>query len=808
MKKIVILSSALVLTAGVIISSVLFSRFEQTKGENGFRDLSVTLTASDIANAHGSDFTKGALTFRTNNVIASNNKILFKGLTDAGQNETTKPALEVLTGSIPSGDGTLSGQGFYKIHITGYDGTGYGLLGINSFDKPDGIDYIGYQQALPKEEQDIVPSTTETYPVAKFVHVMGKIGYNLSISSVTFCWTCEGEDAPVVEDPYLGNPYIKFNNDDSDKSLYSVMDGFSNKGMFLSYWEADNFSLDNGIASFALNDVGTKNYGVEIQSTESFKYGYFGGRMKAFKKEGTVQSIFTYSDKNVEHDEIDIEILGKDTTKIQFNYYSDGVGDHEYTYDLGFDASLEFHDYGFRWEESKITWFVDFVPVYEVDAVVDKAGNLCANVWAGNKDVSGISDWLGEYVPDGQTHYAYYDQLSYSSLDDEQDVKITSPKSKEVVSITHDNITNYIKQFKAKGASKENDYLLDINEVNTTSHTPRVKDFTVGKDVSKSRAVNITFVTSLSGSYDVYLSTNSDFSNAEKVTTSEKTVSFYNLYMATTYYVKIVKGTFESLSYSFTTADTVRLVYTSKTTNIRDIGGKMTRSGKRIKQGLIYRGQELVNEAYVDADEGSHVATLDTASINTLKNELGIGFEMDFRSTNELPDTANPSPAIEGMEYWHGSSVTSSGWVPSYNYISRDKNNLKMYKNIFQQFLRAADSPIYFHCWGGLDRTGTVAFILEGLLGCSFTDMCIDYELSSFSGSGALRQRDVDYQSGGKGYKTMVTQLVNNSAASGTFVGYNPNGTNDIQEICENILLTAGMTMSEINSLRNILLED
>lgn len=800
--------STIFLSLSVAVSSVLISNLHQTNGENEYRDLSVTLTSSDIASAGGKDFTKGALTFRTNNVVTDGDKIVFKGLTDGGQNVDTKPALEVLTGSIPNADGTMSGHGFYKIHITGYDGTGYGLLGVNSYDKADGIDYIGYQQALPKAEQDIVPATNESYPIAKFVHVMGKIGYNLSINSVTFCWTCSGEDAPVIDNPYLGNPYIKFNNGESDKSLYNVMDGFSNKGMFLSYWNKDNFVLDSGIASFALNDVNNKNYGVEIQSKETFQYGYFGGRMKAFKKDGTIQSIFTYSDKKVEHDEIDIEILGKDTTKIQFNYYNDGVGGHEYTYDLGFDASLDFHDYGLKWEANKITWFVDFEPVYEVEAEVNCAGHICANVWAGNKDVAGIVDWLGEYVPDGNTYYAYYDQLSYSSLDGLQDIEITSPKSGEVVSITHDNVSNYIKQFKAVGSAKENDYLLDINEVNTTSHNPRVKDFTTGKDISKNKALIVTFTTNLSGAYDVYLSTNSDFSDAKVVTTSSKTVSFYNLYMATTYYLKIVNGTKESLSYSFVTADSVRLIYTSKTTNIRDIGGKMTRSGKRIKQGLIYRGQELVNEAYVDSSSGSHVATLDEASINTLKNELGIGFEMDFRSSTELIDSSNPSPAIDGMDYWHGSSVTSSGWVPSYNYISRDKNNLKMYKAIFQQFLRAEDYPIYFHCWGGLDRTGTVAFVLEGLLGCSFTDMCIDYELSSFSGNGALRQRDVDYQSGGKGFKTMVTQLVNNSAASGTFVGYNPDGTNDIQEICENILLTAGMTMEEINALRAIMLED
>lgn len=44
---------------------------------------------------------------------------------------------------------------------------------------------------------------------------------------------------------------------------------------------------------------------------------------------------------------INIEILGKDTTKVQFNYFTDSRGDHEFFYDLGFDASEDFHDYAF-----------------------------------------------------------------------------------------------------------------------------------------------------------------------------------------------------------------------------------------------------------------------------------------------------------------------------------------------------------------------------------------------------------------------------------------------------------------------------
>ena len=47
--------------------------------------------------------------------------------------------------------------------------------------------------------------------------------------------------------------------------------------------------------------------------------------------------------------------------------------------------------------------------------------------------------------------------------------------------------------------------------------------------------------------------------------------------------------------------------------------------------------------------------------------------------------------------------------------------------------------PIYFHCWGGADRTGQLAFLLEGLCGVSEGDLCIDYELSTFGGFARVR---------------------------------------------------------------------
>ena len=815
-KSVLLVVSSIVASLTVSLTCLFLGHhsFLQNIGEDIYYEKSVTIYASDVnaGLSNGGLFQKDCLSFKGINVTTNGNKIVFKGV---GASEN--PCLQVLTGSIPNSDGTLSGQGFKKVSVTGFDGTGYGELGINSYEEADGNGWIGYQQFLPKENQDVIPKTTEEKPVAKYIYFFGKTDLDLSLTSIKITWECGATSEPEPEEPeepkeyFKGEPIITFNESLDESSLYTVKHGYGNGGMFLSEWNRNNFSISDKVANMSLSDdLGLeKNYGSEIKSEHTYQYGYFGARIKAFKKAGTVQSIFTCT-SGEEHDEIDVEILGKDTTKVQFNYYNDGVGEHEYMYDLGFDASEGFHDYGFKWESNKITWFVDNVAVYSVEAQVDEPQYLLANVWAGNNDVAGTSDWLGEYVPSNQTYVTKYDYLSYAPLSGTPVVGVTSPLPSDVIPVTDTQVSKYINDFKKKGAKKANDYLLDINEVNTTSHTPRVSAYTTGSNLSKGKPITVSFNTNISGPYKVYLSENSDFSNAKVVETSSKSADFYNSYIATEYYVKVTNssGLKESLVHKFVTEDSARMIYTSMTYNIRDIGGKMTRSGKRIKQGLIYRGQELVPEEYYDtaSTPAKHVQTVDASSLNTLLNELGINYEMDFRSTTELPDPDNIVSPV-GIDYWHGSVVSSSGWVPSYNYITRDKNNLKMYKNIFQQFLNADHKVIYFHCWGGLDRTGTVAFILEGLLGCSFTDMCIDYELSSFSGSGALRQRDVDYQSGGKGFKTMVTQLVNNSAANDTFDGYNPDGTNDIQEICENILLTAGMTQTEINQLRNTLLE-
>jgi len=224
--------------------------------------------------------------------------------------------------------------------------------------------------------------------------------------------------------------YCEFDSSSEVGTKYWIRNGYKNdKDIFLSTWNKNNYALgdDNGksVMQLSLTDEEKKGkivpYGAEVVSYSGYLYGYFGIRAKTFKREGTVQSFFTYNGPTSSHpeyewDEIDIEFLGKDTTKVQFNYFDNGVGNHEYMYDLGFDSSLDYHDYGFVWRENQVTWFVDFEPVYQIKASLNQWGFFMMNVWGGNPESETAVNWLGSYQESTEKFTTNYDYVIASEF--------------------------------------------------------------------------------------------------------------------------------------------------------------------------------------------------------------------------------------------------------------------------------------------------------------------------------------------------------------------------------------------------------
>lgn len=203
--------------------------------------------------------------------------------------------------------------------------------------------------------------------------------------------------------------------DYANTSAWSKSDGWTNGGMFNCTWRASNVNFSNGTMALTLNKDtkgGTKPYaGGEYRSNDTFGYGLYQVRMKPAKNNGIVSSFFTYTGPTdgTPWDEIDIEFLGKDTTKVQFNYYTNGVGNHEHIYNLGFDASTSYHTYAFNWQPTYIAWLVDGKEVYRAtNSIPSHPGKIMMNLWPG----TGVDSWLNAY--DGKTPlYANYDWVSY-----------------------------------------------------------------------------------------------------------------------------------------------------------------------------------------------------------------------------------------------------------------------------------------------------------------------------------------------------------------------------------------------------------
>ncbi|MCH5325144.1 MAG: glycoside hydrolase family 16 protein [Eubacterium sp.] len=203
---------------------------------------------------------------------------------------------------------------------------------------------------------------------------------------------------------------------------FEASDGWTNGSMFNVFWRAGNVTFEDGKMQLIIDKDSDPQEGIpysggEFRSKDYYGYGRYEVSMKAIKNDGVVSSFFTYTGPydGDPWDEIDVEILGKDTTKVQFNYFTDSEGEHEYMHDLGFDAAEDFHTFGFEWHKDKIIWFVDGEEVYSADENIPvTAGKIMMNAWCG----TGVDGWLNAFTDEGIPLSAEYQWVRFTPFDE------------------------------------------------------------------------------------------------------------------------------------------------------------------------------------------------------------------------------------------------------------------------------------------------------------------------------------------------------------------------------------------------------
>lgn len=199
--------------------------------------------------------------------------------------------------------------------------------------------------------------------------------------------------------------------------------------------------------------------------------------------------------------------------------------------------------------------------------------------------------------------------------------------------------------------------------------------------------------------------------------------------------------------------------------NVRDLGGWAC-DGGTVKYGMLIRGGKL-----------------SAADRAVLVGELGVQHDLDLRGregggSGDEPDMTE-SPLGSDVWYTRAQQYAWYALVPVATW---------------QLYLRCVidavthREPVYFHCTAGADRTGTLACVLEGLLGMSRSDIDKDYELTTFySGSGsdatARRRNEADW-------KGLINEI--NAVSGDTF-----------RDKCVHFAVgTCGMSLADINAYR------
>lgn len=155
-------------------------------------------------------------------------------------------------------------------------------------------------------------------------------------------------------------------------------------------------------------------------------YGLFRTRMKPSKLKGSVSAFYLmnkWKPSNWEHQEIDIEFLGKNPTKVQLttHHFQNGGQDWKNdskTVSLGFDYSEDFHEYAILWRPDTVLWFVDGSLLHKTGLYVPQVSlETRMNFYVGNQLEDGVLQWLGPIDTTGIPAVTEYDWVRFDPLD-------------------------------------------------------------------------------------------------------------------------------------------------------------------------------------------------------------------------------------------------------------------------------------------------------------------------------------------------------------------------------------------------------
>ena len=264
-----------------------------------------------------------------------------------------------------------------------------------------------------------------------------------------------------------------------------------------------------------------------------------------------------------------------------------------------------------------------------------------------------------------------------------------------------------------------------------------------------------------------------------------------NLFRATKYRAQVFTSDEEvSQGFEFVTGDYPRTISFGGIKNVRDIGGFMTSYGVRTNQGLMYRGYYID-----DGNPSSHGKNYNEETQRVQEEVLKVSVELDLQKASETGNRTKSAIDSEEIPVEYKCLTL----VSYENFLKQDS-----YKNLpeVMHYLANADERhVYFHCWGGADRTGMLDFFVNAILGVSYTDLIEEFELTTQTNN----KRCHMHNSSSAHYPKFMNAFLNGYTEGNVTWKADPDKT--VNENCEQWLIdVAGVDPDDIERIREIML--
>lgn len=242
-------------------------------------------------------------------------------------------------------------------------------------------------------ETETITCNTTLY--AKWVSIGTKTVnfYTGGLASVPKITVESGMTITTPEDPINEDNYFK---------------GWYKEKSCINAWNFENDIVTQNTILYAKWTPKYKYYGAELYSKETFTYGRFEARMKMAYAPGCISSMFLYYNQSDVAgsslwNEIDIEVIGKDSLKFQSNIITgnrENKKTSEKHHQPGTALNTDYHTFVIEWTPEHVIWQVDGVELRRTEATESGTDQVTAlikdqslrfNVWA-----SSSTSWVGK----------------------------------------------------------------------------------------------------------------------------------------------------------------------------------------------------------------------------------------------------------------------------------------------------------------------------------------------------------------------------------------------------------------------------